>query len=277
MRQFKETPTRKHLSQNWMPDKNILQKIIEASELAPGDTVLEIGTGTGILTQFCAEIAKKVITYEIDPNVQEVAKTNLQELSNIEFILQDILHEQQPLSEVVGGHPYKVIANIPYHITAPIIIKLIENAQGLTTVVLMVQKEIGERMMAPAGGEHYSSFSIFTQYHFKVEFIWKVSRNCFIPPPRVDSAIMKLTPYKKPPVECHNEELFFAIVRAAFQARRKTLRNALSKNPLLKLTTEAVDEALKHAGVSALERGENVSIETYAVLANKLTGFRHTQ
>ena len=275
MRQFKEAPTRKHLSQNWLADKNILQKIIEASGLASGDTVLEIGTGTGALTQSCAQIAKRVITYEIDTNVQEVAKTNLAHFSNIEFILQDILHEQQALSEVVGGQPYKVIANIPYHITAPIIKKLIENAKGLTSVVLMVQKEIGDRMMAPAGSEHYSSFSIFVQYYFKVEFIWKVSKTCFIPPPKVDSAIMKLTPFSSPPVECVNEELFFAIVRAAFQARRKTLRNALSKNPLLHFKATDIDEALKFAGISALERGENVSLETFAILANKLVELGH--
>lgn len=270
MRQFKETPTRKHLSQNWLADKNILQKIVDAAELGAEDCVIEIGTGTGALTQALAQVAKQVITYEIDPNVQQVAKANLAKFSNIEFILQDILHEPQALSAVAGGRSFKVVANIPYHITAPIIKKLVDNSSKLSLVVLTVQKEIGDRLLASAGTEHYSSFSIFVQYYFKVEFVWKVSKNCFIPPPKVDSAVVKLTPFLTPPVDCQNEDLFFAIVRAAFQFRRKTLRNALTKNPLLKLSATAVDDALNLVGVSLLERGEKLDLQTFVVITNRL-------
>ncbi|MFH1428504.1 MAG: 16S rRNA (adenine(1518)-N(6)/adenine(1519)-N(6))-dimethyltransferase RsmA [Candidatus Margulisiibacteriota bacterium] len=270
MKQFKAHKTKKHFSQNWLIDKNILQKIIDAAELTVQDAVLEIGTGTGFLTNALAESAGQVISYEVDREIQDVARTNLQQHKNITLILKDILDEQQNFQEVTGKPFCKVAANIPYHITTPILELLIKNIAFIKSVVLMVQNEIGDRITALPGTADFSSLSIYIQYHFQASKFWKVSRRCFKPPPNVDSALIKLIPHSTPPVLLHNEDLFFTIVHAAFWGRRKTLRNSLLKYSELDFAPADLDSAINSLGISPLERGENLGIGEFAALANKL-------
>ncbi|MFC1478147.1 16S rRNA (adenine(1518)-N(6)/adenine(1519)-N(6))-dimethyltransferase RsmA [Candidatus Margulisiibacteriota bacterium] len=270
MKQFRSAKTKKRFSQNWLVDKNILQKIIDSAELAKKDTVLEIGTGTGFLTDALAESAGKVVSYEVDREIQEVARANLQHHKNIKLILTDILDEQQNFQEVTGKPLCKVAANIPYHITTPILELLIKNKPFIKSIVLMVQNEIGDRITALPGTSEFSSLSLYIQYHFQASKFWKVSRRCFKPPPNVDSALIKLVPYSTPPVSLLNEDLFFTIIHASFWGRRKTLRNSLLKYPELSFTPADIDNAIGFLGIPSLERGENLSMAAFAALANKL-------
>ncbi|MFA5929030.1 MAG: 16S rRNA (adenine(1518)-N(6)/adenine(1519)-N(6))-dimethyltransferase RsmA [Candidatus Margulisiibacteriota bacterium] len=272
MKQFKSTPTKKHYGQHWLIDKNILLKIIESGEVKNTDQVIEIGTGTGFLTTALAETAGKVFSYDIDESVQEVARENLKAFTNIELIHQDFLCEERLFDQVTGSAQCKVIANIPYNITTPIIERLIANKKHLQLAVLMVQKEIGDRLAGQPGTKAFGSLSIFVQYHFQVEKSWKVSPSCFKPPPNVDSLLVKLIPHPAPPVELKDEELFFKVVHAAFWGRRKTLRNDLIKYSMLNLPARIADEALAECGINSLERGENLSLEKFAQLANSIAG-----
>ena len=270
MKKFKSTPTKKHYGQHWLIDKNIRQKIIEAAELSASERVIEIGTGTGFLTEALAQQAGHVFSYDIDSTVQAVAQQNLCEYHNITFIHQDILEDKRPFRDVTNAKRCKLVANIPYNITTPIIEHLIQNKTDLDRVIFMVQKEIGDRLAATPGTSAYSSLSLYVQYHFQVRQFWTVSKHCFKPPPRVESALVELIPYPQPPVLLSNEDLFFKIIHAAFWGRRKTLRNALLKNAGLTFSAAEVDQALAALNIPSLERGEKLSIADFAALANEL-------
>ena len=270
MKQFKSHHAKKRLSQHWLIDRNILGKMLEASALTPADHVIEIGTGTGFLTEALAKTAAQVISYDIDASAQAVAKKNLAAYSQIEFVHRDMLAEPRPYAEIAHASACKVIANIPYKITSPIIDQLSKNKSALTLAVIMVQKEVGDRMVAFPGTSEYGAFSVFCQYHFRVEKIWRVSKSCFVPPPDVESMIVRLTPHPAPPVALQNEAIFFKLVRAIFLRRRKTLKNCLVKSPELGLTAEMAETILADVGISPLERGEKLSLSALGMLANRL-------
>ena len=268
MKQYRNHKTKKHLGQNWLIDNNILHKIVEAANIIKNDTILEIGTGTGSLTNELAGLAKYVVSYEIDPDTQTTAKENLQTHNNIEFILKDILQETQTIQEVTQSESCKVVANIPYNITTPILEWLITQKNHISSITLMVQKEFGERIVAKPNTKEYSSLSIFIQYHFQVEKIWKVNRTCFKPVPRVDSLILKCTPHQTPPVEVVDENLFFQLVHTSFWGRRKTFRNTLIKHPAFRLSAEQADKLLLACEIPLLTRGETFSLLQFARITN---------
>ncbi|MFC1595968.1 16S rRNA (adenine(1518)-N(6)/adenine(1519)-N(6))-dimethyltransferase RsmA [Candidatus Margulisiibacteriota bacterium] len=275
MKKYRSAPTKKRFGQHWLIDKNILSKIVEAAELKPSDTVLEIGTGTGFLTQALAASARAVTSFDIDEKIQQVASENLAEYQNVSLVLQDILTVEKPFSAIVGSNRLKVVSNIPYNITTPIIELLIRNKQCLDLAVLMVQKEFGYRLAAEPGTKDYSSLSLFVQYYFKTEIIWKVSKTCFQPPPKVESVIVRFIPHQTPPVKLEDEALFFGMIRASFWGRRKTLRNTLLKHPEFRLSAAVADRLLAAINIPVLERGENLGMSDFAALANKLFEFQN--
>jgi len=251
---------KKRLGQHFLIDKDILQRILAAAELAKEDLAIEIGTGLGTFTKELAERVAKVITVEIDQKLLEVARDFLKDYKNIEFIREDILE--------VDLSPYpqaKIVANLPYYITTPIIEKLIEAKPKL--IVLTVQREVAERIVSKPASKDYGSFSIFVQYHTIPEIISFVPKSAFLPRPEVSSAILKLTPRKGPAVEVKDEKLFFEIVRAAFQQRRKTLKKALSS----KFGLSKVESALSQAQIDPKRRGETLSLAEFASICNALS------
>ena len=261
----------KKLGQNFLVDTNVLEKIVEAAELTREDCVLEIGPGLGTMTQYLAERAGEVVAVEIDKNLIPILEETLADYPNVTLIHADILKLDigRLAEEKNGGRPIKVVANLPYYITTPIIMGLFETKVPLKSIVVMVQKEVADRMKVGPGTKDYGALSLAVQYYAKPQIVANVPPNCFIPRPNVGSAVIRLTRYEKPPVQA-NEQRMFALIRAAFNQRRKTLANAVSNAPGLRLTREQVVQALAKMGLSPTIRGEALTLEQFAVLSVEL-------
>ena len=265
---------KKRLGQNFLIDEGILNRIVEIANLNKKDIVVEIGPGMGNLTKKLAQKVKKVLAIEIDENLVKLLKETLRPYSNIEIIHADILKIDLKKLLITGHRSpitkVKVVANLPYYITTPIIIHLLKAREILSNIVVMVQKEVGRRMVAKPRTKDYGAFSLLVQYYTKPQITIKVPRSAFLPEPEVDSCVVNLEVLEKPAVEVKDEELFFKVVRAAFEQRRKTLKNALSQTKDLRLSKKKVLEILEKADVKPLRRGETLSLEEFARLSNLL-------
>ena len=261
----------KKFGQNYLIDANILENIIMAAGVNKDDCVLEIGPGIGTMTQYLCENAREVVAVEIDKKLIPILKEDtLSSYDNITIINEDIL--KVDVNAIVqkknGGKPIKVVANLPYYITTPIIMGLFESHVPLESITIMVQKEVAERMQVGPGTKDYGALSLAVQYYAKPEVMMTVPASCFMPRPNVDSAVIKLTRHEHPPVQIQDEKLMFNIIRAAFNQRRKTLVNSLNNAANLYLNKEAVLAALETMGLSSTIRGEALTLAQFAVLAD---------
>jgi len=262
----------KKFGQNFLIDTRVLERIIEAAEITKEDCVLEIGPGIGTMTQYLAESAREVIAVEIDKMLIPILGDTLSAYDNVTVINDDILKVDigKIVEEKNGGNPIKVVANLPYYITTPIIMGLFESHVPLKSITIMVQKEVADRMQVGPGTKAYGALSLAVQYYAKPEIVANVPANCFIPRPNVGSAVIRLTRYEKPPVEVRDEKRMFALIRASFNQRRKTLINGLTNAPELHLTKEQVTLALEKMELSPTIRGEALTLEQFAQLSNLL-------
>lgn len=262
----------KKFGQNFLVDSHVLEKIMDAAQITKEDCVVEIGPGIGTMTQYLAERAGQVVAVEIDQNLIPILKETLAEYDNVTIINEDIL--KVDLNKIVEeknhGRPVKVVANLPYYITTPIIMGLFENHVPLQSITIMVQKEVADRMQVGPGTKDYGALSLAVQYYAKPEIVAIVPPNCFIPRPNVGSAVIRLTRYEKPPVTVKNEALMFALIRASFNQRRKTLANGLSNAQNLPFNREQVTAALEKMGRSPTIRGEALTLKEFAELADLL-------
>ena len=264
----------KKFGQNFLIDSNILNKIVQSAEVTKEDCVLEIGPGIGTMTQYLAEAAREVVAVEIDKNLIPILKDTLSAYDNVTVINEDIL--KVDLNQIVqdknGGRPIKVVANLPYYITTPIIMGLIENHVPLKSITIMVQKEVADRMQVGPGTKDYGALSLAVQYYAKPEIITRVPASCFMPRPNVDSTVIRLERYEEPPVSVKDEKYLFAVIRASFNQRRKTLANGLTNAGNLGVNRQLVEEALTQMGLSATVRGEALTLSQFAELSNYLVG-----
>ena len=262
----------KKFGQNFLVDSSILDRIIESAQITKEDCVLEIGPGIGTMTQRLAEEAGTVVAVEIDRNLLPVLADTLSAYENVTVINADIL--KLDLNRIVeehnGGRPVKVVANLPYYITTPIIMALFEKKVPLHSVTIMVQKEVADRMRVGPGTKDYGALSLAVQYYAKPEIVTKVPAGCFMPKPNVDSAVIRLTRYEKPPVEVEDEAWLFAVIRASFNQRRKTLANGLANAGYPGIGRRQVEEVLSAMGLAAAVRGETLTLEQFAELSNRL-------
>lgn len=260
----------KKYGQNFLIDPHVLDKIVRAADVTKEDCVLEIGPGIGTMTQYLAEQAKKVIAVEIDKNLIPILEDTLSSYSNVTIINEDILKVDMKalsLSEN-GGRPIKVVANLPYYITTPIIMSLFESAVPIENITVMVQKEVADRMQTGPGSKDYGALSLAVQYYSKPEIVANVPPNCFIPRPNVGSAVIRLTRYEKPPVEVSDVHKMFSLIRSSFNQRRKTLVNGLVNGKVAE--KEAVLRALEQMQLPSTVRGEALSLSQFAMLSNLL-------
>lgn len=262
----------KKFGQNFLIDSHVLNKIIAGANVTGDDTVLEIGPGIGTMTQYLAEAARQVIAVEIDKNLIPILKDTLKAYDNVIIINDDILRLDicDLANKYNGGRPIKVVANLPYYITTPIIMGLFESHVPIDNVTVMVQKEVAKRMEVGPGTKDYGALSVAVQYYARPYIVANVPCNCFMPRPNVDSAVIRLTCHEKPPVEVQDEHFMFRIVRAAFNQRRKTLVNALSNSPELSCSKEEIQNALGQMNLSLTVRGEVLTLEQFASLSNLL-------
>ena len=262
----------KRFGQNFLIDPHVLDKIIRAADLTREDLVLEIGPGIGTMTQRLAEAAGKVVAVEIDPKLIPVLKETLAGYENVRVINQDILKMdiQALVREENGGRPIKVVANLPYYITTPILMGLFERHVPVDTITVMVQKEVADRMQAGPGAKDYGALSLAVQYHAAPYLVANVPPNCFIPRPRVGSAVIRLTSHPEPPVQVADEKLLSALIRASFNQRRKTLLNSLNNSPEIPFTKEQIAAAIDGLGLSPSVRGEALTLEQFAALCASL-------
>lgn len=262
----------KKFGQNFLIDTHVLDKIISAAEIGEDDCVLEIGPGIGTMTQYLAEAAREVVAVEIDRTLIPILEDTLSAYDNVSIMNEDILKVDiyQIVQEKNGGEPIKVVANLPYYITTPIIMALFEQHIPVSSITVMVQKEVADRMQVGPGTKDYGALSLAVQYYARPEIVANVPPNCFIPRPAVGSAVIRLTRYDKPPVQVEDESRMFAIIRASFNQRRKTLVNGLNNAPGLHLTKEQVTEALERMQLPATVRGEALTLEQFAQLSNLL-------
>lgn len=262
----------KKFGQNFLIDTHVLDRIIEESGITKDDCVLEIGPGIGTMTQYLCENAREVIAVEIDKSLIPILEDTLSEYDNVTVINDDILKVdvQKIVDEKNGGKPIKVVANLPYYITTPIIMGLFESHLPLKSITIMVQKEVADRMQVGPGTKDYGALSLAVQYYAKPEIVANVPPNCFMPRPNVGSAVIRLTKYEEPPVSVENEELMFSLIRATFNQRRKTLVNAVGNAPNLNISKEMVAEVLSKMGESATVRGETFTLEKFAEFSNKI-------
>ena len=267
----------KKFGQNFLIDTHVLDKIIGAANITKDDFVLEIGPGIGTMTQYLCENARQVVAIEIDKNLIPILEDTLSEYDNVEVINDDVLKVdlEKLAAEKNDGKPIKVVANLPYYITTPIIMGLFENKVPLESITIMVQKEVADRMQVGPGTKDYGALSLAVQYYSKPQIVANVPPNCFIPRPNVGSAVIKLTRYEEPPVKVENEELMFALIRASFNQRRKTMMNSLS-NGLAGISgkhysKEQLQNALKEAGLPLTIRGEALTLEQFATVSNILS------
>ena len=261
----------KKFGQNFLIDDSVLSKTVEAAGITKDDTVLEIGPGIGTMTQYIAEGAGKVVAVEIDRMLIPILADTLSTYNNIKVINDDILKVdiEKIVQEENGGKPIKVVANLPYYITTPILMRLLESELPIESITVMVQKEVAARMAEKPGSKDYGALSLAVQYYTEPTMVQVVPPSCFIPQPGVDSAVIHLRCHKEPPVETADSKFMFSVIRAAFAQRRKTLSNGVS-NGNLGLTREQVVEALEEMNLSPSVRGEKLSLEEFAKLSNLL-------
>ncbi len=262
----------KKFGQNFLIDTHVLDKIIRSAEISQDDMVLEIGPGIGTMTQYLACAAGKVIAVEIDRALIPILEDTLEGYDNVRVINGDILKIDLPklVEEENGGRPIKVVANLPYYITTPIIMGLFEGDVPLKSITVMVQKEVADRMQAAPGSKDYGALSLAVQYYAKPYIAANVPQNCFMPRPRIGSAVIRLERYETPPVEVKNEKLLFSIIRASFNQRRKTLANGLKNSAELDFAKEEIEAAIEKLGKGASVRGETLTLEEFAELSNRL-------
>ena len=261
----------KKFGQNFLIDSNVLESIIRGAEITKDDFVLEIGPGIGTMTQYLCEAARQVVAVEIDKMLIPILEDTLSEYDNVEVINQDVLKVdiKSLAEEKNNGKPIKVVANLPYYITTPIIMGLFESGVPIDSITIMVQKEVADRMQTGPGSKDYGALSLAVQYYATAKVILNVSATCFMPRPNVGSAVIRLTSHKKP-VAVKNEKLMFDIIRASFNQRRKTLQNGLNNASNLSVNKEQVVTALEKMGLPATVRGEALSLEQFAELSNLL-------
>ena len=263
----------KKFGQNFLIDTGILEEIIEAAQITKDDFVLEIGPGIGTMTQYLCEAARAVVAVEIDTNLIPILKDTLAEYNNVDVLNEDILkvNISKLAEEKNNGKPIKVVANLPYYITTPIIMGLFENQVPVDSITIMVQKEVADRMQVGPGTKDYGALSLAVQYYAKPKIVANVPPNCFMPRPKVGSAVIRLERYEKPPVEVKNEKLMFRIIRASFNQRRKTLVNGLKNSQEIPFSKEQIEQALGMCGLSLSVRGEALTLAQFAQLANAFT------
>ena len=262
----------KKFGQNFLIDANILEKIIEQAQVTEDDCVLEIGPGIGTMTQYLAENAREVVAVEIDKALIPILKDTLSPYDNVTVINEDILKVDinKIVEEKNGGRPIKVVANLPYYITTPIIMGLFESHVPLQSITIMVQKEVADRMQVGPGTKDYGALSLAVQYYAKPEIVLTVPPSCFMPRPNVGSAVIRLNRYAEAPVKADNEKFMFQIIRASFNQRRKTLVNGLSNAQGLSVSKEAIQNAIEEMQLSPTIRGEALTLEQFATLSNIL-------
>lgn len=263
----------KKFGQNFLIDSNVLESIIRGAEITKDDFVLEIGPGIGTMTQYLCEAARQVVDVEIDKMLIPILEDTLSEYDNVEVINQDVLKVdiKSLADEKNNGKPIKVVANLPYYITTPIIMGLFESGVPIDSITIMVQKEVADRMQTGPGSKDYGALSLAVQYYATAKVILNVSATCFMPRPNVDSAVIKLTRHKEPTVNVADEKLMFKIIRASFNQRRKTLVNGLKNSPELSFSKEQIVKAIEKIGKPETIRGEALTLEEFAELANAFT------
>ena len=262
----------KKFGQNFLIDGHVLDKIIAGAGVTKDDMVLEIGPGIGTMTQYLAEAAGKVVAVEIDRNLLPILQETLSDYDNVKVIHADVLslNLEKLVQEENGGRPIKVVANLPYYITTPIIMALFEQHVPLANVTVMVQKEVAARMKSGPGSKDYGALSLAVQYYAEPYIVANVPCNCFMPRPNVDSAVIRLTRYEEPPVQVKDEKMLFKIIRASFNQRRKTLQNGLNNSSELNFTKDQIAAAIVEAGFSPSVRGEALTLEQFAKLTDIL-------
>ena len=266
----------KKFGQNFLIDTHVLDKIIRAAEIGKDDCVLEIGPGIGTMTQYLACAARKVIAVEIDRTLIPILQDTLDGSDNVKVINEDVLKLDigKLAEEENNGKPLKVVANLPYYITTPIIMGLFENHVPLQSITVMVQKEVADRMQTGPGSKDYGALSLAVQYYAKPYIVANVPPNCFMPRPKVGSAVIRLERYNNPPVSVENEALMFRIIRASFNQRRKTLANGLKNSAELDFTKDEIEQAVGRLGRGASVRGEALTLEEFANLSNILNNIK---
>lgn len=260
----------KKYGQNFLIDPRVLEKIVDAARISDQDCVLEIGPGIGTMTQYLAESAREVVAVEIDRALIPILKDTLSAYDNVTILNEDIMKVDvgRIVRERNQGRPIKVVANLPYYITTPIVMSLLENHVPLESITIMVQKEVADRMQVGPGTKDYGALSLAVQYYARPEIVARVPSNCFMPRPGVDSAVVRLTIYQEPPVKVQDEKYLFALIRSSFNQRRKTLANGLSGG--MGIPRERVTAALQEMGLPATTRGETLTLEQFAALSNLL-------
>jgi 16S rRNA (adenine1518-N6/adenine1519-N6)-dimethyltransferase len=262
----------KKFGQNFLIDTRVLEEIIAAAGVGKDDFVLEIGPGIGTMTQYLCEAAREVVTVEIDTNLIPVLQETLSAYDNVEVMNADILKVDinRLAQEKNGGRPIKVVANLPYYITTPIIMGLFESHVPIDSITIMVQKEVADRMQVGPGTKDYGALSLAVQYYAKPEVVVQVPPSCFMPQPKVGSSVIRLTRHAVPPVSVKDEKLLFQVIRASFNQRRKTLSNGLSNFPELGLSKEQATECITSLGIPATIRGEALTLEQFAELSDRI-------
>ncbi|MDD3617275.1 MAG: 16S rRNA (adenine(1518)-N(6)/adenine(1519)-N(6))-dimethyltransferase RsmA [Lachnospiraceae bacterium] len=263
----------KKFGQNFLIDTHVLDKIVDAAEITKEDFVLEIGPGIGTLTQYLAFRAREVVAVEIDKSLIPILDDTLSDFENVSVINKDILKVDiaKLAEEKNGGKPIKVVANLPYYITTPIIMGLFENHVPIDSITVMVQKEVADRMQVGPGTKDYGALSLAVQYYAKPYIVANVPPNCFMPRPKIGSAVIRLTRHEHTPVQVKDDKLMFQLIRASFNQRRKTLANGLKNSPLISYTKEEIEQAIADCGFSPTIRGEALRLEDFAQLANRLS------
>lgn len=266
----------KKFGQNFLIDTHVLEKIILAAGVTKEDCVLEIGPGIGTMTQYLAEATGHVVAVEIDSNLIPILKETLADYDNVTVIHADIL--KTDINELTqkfnGGRPIKVVANLPYYITTPIIMGLFEGQVPIDNITVMVQKEVADRMQVGPGSKDYGALSLAVQYYAEPYIVANVPPNCFMPRPNVGSAVIRLTRHKNPPVTAQDPGLMFRLIRASFNQRRKTLQNGLNNSPEVPYSKEQIISAIESLGLSPSVRGEALNLEQFAALANYFTNIK---
>ncbi len=264
----------KKFGQNFLVDSNVLENIIEKAGITEDDLVLEIGPGIGTMTQYLCESAREVVAIEIDETLIPILNYTLEDYDNVEIINDDALKTdiEKIVKKKNGGKPIKVVANLPYYITTPIIMGLLEGKAPIESITIMVQKEVAERMQTGPGSKDYGALSLAVQYYADANILMTVPASCFMPRPKVDSSVIKLDIYDKPPADVCDEEMMFKIIRASFNQRRKTLVNGLKNASNLPFTKEEIEESIEKLGEDVRVRGEKLTLEQFAKLTNILMG-----
>ena len=260
----------KKFGQNFLIDTHVLDKIIRSAEITKDDFVLEIGPGIGTMTQYLACAAREVVAVEIDKALIPILEDTLSSYDNVTVINEDVLKLDivKLAQERNGGKPIKVVANLPYYITTPIIMGLFESHVPVQSITVMVQKEVADRMQVGPGTKDYGALSLAVQYYAKLYIAANVPPNCFMPRPKVGSAVIRLECHEEPPVQVKDEKLMFRIIRASFNQRRKTLANGLKNSPEISLSREGIEQAIAELGKGASVRGEALNLEEFATLSN---------